>query len=283
MDLEALLENQFKPDGYVVKGDTPEQLTYTPELILVKGNELKIFHIKEDSTNLKDSILQRIAQSKKIPSHVYEQFLVFPEKPSMKILRQCKLFRLGIYYKNSKDVFELYAESKPVKGRIKKPQIPNTKIFFSSKQHAEERKIANKIIQIQKEANKFPLFPVLVEDDQRYENDIDNLVDIINDCMDDSQYILCILENEYGAMVEQEIRRALELFDPSEILFFIKQNKETMNVWKNLLEHIDTQYPVNKPKYTEFIDLNDFEIKFTRRLMLVMKNLYESNGVPYLG
>ncbi len=33
----------------------------------------------------------------------------------------------------------------------------------------------------------------------------------------------------------------------------------------------------------EYTDLNNFEIKFTRRLMLVMKNLYESNGLEYLG
>ena len=101
--------------------------------------------------------------------------------------------------------------------------------------------------------------------------------------MDDSQFVLCIIEDEYGKMVEQEIRRALQLFEPSEILFFIKQSKTTMETWNNLLVHIDTQYPVSKPKYTEYRDLNDFEIKFTRRLMLVMKELYESNGLDYLG
>ena len=143
--------------------------------------------------------------------------------------------------------------------------------------------MANRIIQIQKEANKIPLFPVLVEDDQRYDNNIDDLEEIINECMDDSQFVLCIIEDEYGKMVEQEIRRALQLFEPSEILFFIKQSKTTMETWNNLLVHIDTQYPVSKPKYTEYRDLNDFEIKFTRRLMLVMKELYESNGLDYLG
>lgn len=283
MDIQQKLIDFFADSGFSKTEEIPEQLTYTPELILEKGNELKVFHEKEDAKKLRDSIILRIAKAQKIPGKAFEQYLVFPEKPAQKILADCKLYGLGIYYINAKGEFDNYAEPKQIRGRVKKPQIPNTKIFFSSKQHADERKLANRIIQVQKEANKIPLFPVLVEDDQRYDNNIDNLEEIINDCMDDSQYVLCILEDEYGEMVEQEIRRALQLFEPSEILFFIKQSKVTKDVWNNLLVHIDTQYPLSKPKYTEYTDLNNFEIKFTRRLMLVMKNLYESNGLEYLG
>jgi hypothetical protein len=280
MDLKTLLENQFQPDGYVVKGETPEQLTYSPELILSKENELKIFHIKEDSTKLLDSILQRIAQAKKIPSHVYEQFLVFPEKPTMKILRSCKLFGLGIYYLNGSGTLEIYAEPKKIKGRTKKSQLPNTKIFFSSKQDLEERQLAKNSIDVQREAHKIPVWANLVEEDQRYDNSIENILEIINDCMDDSEYVLGVLGEEYRAIVDQEIRRALDNYDHPEILLFLKNNKEAKESWKDLLLHIHTNYKV---KYTEYLSSRDFEIKFTRRLMVVVKEIHKKNGVEFLG
>ena len=192
MDLKTLLENQFLPNGYVVNSEIPEQLTYSPELILSKENELKIFHIKEDSTKIIDSILQRIAQARKIPSVSYEQYLVFLEKPKISILKSCKLYGLGIYYVDSKSELSIYAEPRVIKGRVKKSQIPNTKIFFSSKQDLEERAISKRTIDVHREANKIPVFANLVEEDQRYDNTIDNLLEIINDCMDDSAYVLCI-------------------------------------------------------------------------------------------
>jgi hypothetical protein len=260
MEISTILIEKFTPAGYSESSNIPEQLTYSPELILTKDNEYKFFHIKEDSTKLKDSIIQRIAQAKKIPNKIYEQFLIFPEKPKLNILRSCKLFGLGIYYLNGNKELEIYAEPNRVRGRFKKSQIPNTKIFFSSKQDLNERSLAKSIIDIQREANKIPVFAMLVEDDQRYDNNIDNLLEIINDCMDDSEYVLCILAEEYRAIVDQEMRRSLDLFETEEILLFVKSNKASKESWSKLLAHIQTHYKV---KYTEYLDNRDFEIKFT--------------------
>ncbi len=84
--------------------------------------------------------------------------------------------------------------------------------------------------------------------------------------MDDSKYVLCILAEEYRAIIDQEIRRALYLYEAEEVLFILKNNKESMGSWYDLLTNIHAHYKV---KYTEHLDNRDFEIKFTRRLMVL--------------
>lgn len=278
-EITEVLINYFGQEDFEISSDVPEQLTYTPEIILSKGDEYIFLHLKEDSNNIRASIIQRIAQAKKIPSKEYTQYLVFNEKPKMGILKDCKLFGLGIFYLNKKGDFEVYAEPKRIKGRIKKTQIPNTKIFFSSKQDLEERKVAKDTIDVHRDAHKIPLFAMLVEDDQRYENDTDILLDIINECMDDSDYVLCILGEEYRAIVDQEIRRALDLYNTEEIMIFLKNNKESKESWATLLTHIQTDYKV---KYTEFLDTSDFRRKFLHRFMVVVKALHKKHDVEFL-
>lgn len=279
MELIELLGQKYIADGYSHYKTIPNELTYAPELILKNGNELKVFHIREESSKLKETIIQRISQGKKIAGISYEQYFVFPEKPNMTILRTCKLYRIGILYLNGKGQFELYAEPTKVTGRVKKSQIPNTKIFFSSKQDLEERIVGKNVIDIQKEANKIPVFANLVEDDQRYDNNIDNILDIINDVMDDSDFVLCILGEEHRDIVDQEVRRALELYETEEVLIFLKNNKTSKDSWAGLLTHIQANYKV---KYTEYLDVRDFEIKFTRRLMVVLKELHKKHNVEFL-
>lgn len=280
MELIKLLTESYAAQGWTVFDVIPDELTYTPELILQKGNELKIFHIREDSSPVKETIIQRISYAKKIAGKTYEQYLVFPEKPNISTLNSCKIYRLGLMYLNAKKSFEDYAEPIKVAGRVKKSQIPNTKIFFSSKQDLEERKVAKNVIDIQKDANKIPVFANMVEDDQRYENNIDDIIDTINDVMDDSDFVLCILGEEHRDIVEQEVRRALDLYETEEIFLFLKNNKTSKEAWKGLLSHI---HATSKVKYTEYNDVRDFEIKFTRRLMVVLKELHKKHDVEFLG
>lgn len=280
MELIKLLTESYAAQGWTVYDTIPDELTYSPELILKKGNELKIFHVREDSSPVKETIIQRISYAKKIAGKTYEQYLVFPEKPNISTLKSCKIYRLGLMYLNAKNSFEDYAEPIKVTGRVKKSQIPNTKIFFSSKQDLEERKVAKNVIDIQKDANKIPVFANMVEDDQRYENNIDDIIDIINDVMDDSDFVLCILGEEHRDIVEQEVRRALDLYETEEIFLFLKNNKTSKEAWKNLLAHI---HGTSKVKYTEYNDVRDFEIKFTRRLMVVLKELHKKHDVEFLG
>ena len=99
--------------------------------------------------------------------------------------------------------------------------------------------------------------------------------------MDDSDYILCILGKDYNKIVDLEIRRALDLYDSHEILFFVKNNKECKNNWKTLLQfmYVDNKSSV---KYTEYLDIRDFEIKFTDRLMKLIMPLHKKHKVEFL-
>jgi len=110
MSLKDHIMDKFSDLGYGELSQIPRELTYVPELILSKDNTMKIFHLKDDSESLRDSIIQRIGQAKKVSGKTYEQYLVFNKKPKQGILKSCRLYGLGIFYLNADATLTLYTE-----------------------------------------------------------------------------------------------------------------------------------------------------------------------------
>jgi hypothetical protein len=270
----------FTDSGYVqIDPTTYQQFTIVPDLLFEKENELRAVVLRDTADELKESIVQRFAASQRIPNKALEIFFGFPEKPGLKILSACKNFLVGVLYIDRNGQVELYAESKKIKGRKQRSAVPATHIFVSSIQELEERQEVKKIVDIQRESLRVPIFPMLVEDDQRYENNIKKIWPIICDCMDECDYVTVILRGEHVDIIEEEIRRALELYDPAEILFYVKNDKVTKDAWELVLR-IATQAGV---KYTEYFDVRDLYLKFNKRIMQVIKHLHDKHGVPFLG
>ncbi|MEO6838608.1 MAG: hypothetical protein ABI261_08260 [Ginsengibacter sp.] len=280
METEILIEF-LTHDGFalIAKDSYEQQLTLAPDLLYEKDSTIRAIVFRESPDNLPSAIILRFSQSKRISTKTLEIYFYFPEKPSMTIMKNCKALSVGIYYCNKHSIIETYAESKLIKGRrniIK--AIPTKKIFFSSRQELTERNEGKEIIDVQRESLKVPIFALLVEDDQHYSANINNLWPIIERCMDDCEYVLVILTGEHRDMIDQETRRAIEYFDTENILFYVKNDKEAKEQWKDLLLHASH----NGIKYIEYFDLKDFKLKFYVRLMKIIKVLHETYDVPFL-
>ncbi len=279
MEREILIEH-FQRQGFALLDDdiNYNQIALATNLLFERDSVIKAIVIRETADSLPDSMIQRFSQSARIHSKTLEIFFAFPSKPTVKILNSCKLFGVGILYKDTHNSVQTYAESKQIKGRKIIAAIPKTQIFFSSRQHLEERKEGETIIDDQRDSLKVPIFPMLVENDQQYSNDIRKLWPIICRCMEDCQYVLVILSGEYRKIIDRETRRALEYYDPDEILFYIKNDKQTKEEWKDLIEFV-IQHNV---KYTDYFDKRDFKLKFNQRLMKIIIKLHKDNGVQFL-
>jgi hypothetical protein len=255
-----------------------DEIALAPSYLFEKDTAIKALVIRESSINLPLPIIQRFSESKRIPDRTLELFFVFLSKPTRTILRNCINFAVGIFYLNDQKEVEIYAESRQLKGRPLTGTIPRTQLFFSSRQHIEERILANEIVNDQRDSLRVPIFSMLVENDQQYSNDIRKLWPVICRCMNECQYVLVILTGEYRKIIDDETRRALEYYDPEDILFYIKNDKQTKDEWRNLITHVTS----NNVKYTDYIDLRDFKLKFNQRLMKIIINLHEKNGVKFL-
>lgn len=275
----ALLIEHFQSQGFNNLGDVSfDQIALATDLLFEKESLIKAIVIRESPDSLPETLIQRFSETKRIHEKTLEIYFAFPSKPTGKIMSNCKLFGIGILYKDAKGNVEIFAESKKIKGRKIIAAIPKTQIFFSSRQHLEERTEGNSIINEQRESLSVPIFSMLVENDQKYSNDIRKLWPVICKCMDDCQYVLVILSGEYRKIIDRETRRALEYYDPDEILFYIKNDKQTKEGWSDLI----TLVGQHNVKYTDYLDLRDFRLKFNQRIMKIIIKLHKDNGVEFL-
>ena len=281
--MEQQLNQYFDAMGFVHEPDAEySQLGIAPTCVYENDEEIKAIVVRESVDSIPERLVQELAESKRIPAKTLEVYFAFPSKPTISVLRTCRLYKVGLLYANANGQIEVYAESVKIKGRKKRIEIPKTQVFFSSRQLLNERNMAEEVINDVRESLHVPIFPVLVENDQKYSRDIRKLKTVIERCMDDSDYVLIILSGKYkeNDIVDWEARRALEFYDPEEILFFVKSDKETKEAWANLLLHASENGHV---KYTEFIDERDFRTKFYERLMRTINRLYSRHGLDFLG
>jgi hypothetical protein len=275
--LEALIEYYQNQGFQVISPDGYSQFALAPDYLFEKGSTIHAVIIRSTGS-LSISLIQRFSTSKRIPSKTLELYFYFPQKPSATILKGCKLLSVGILYLNTKSGIDIYAESKIIKGRQKVPSLPRTQIFFCSRQSLEERQLAESLVEDQRESLKVPIFPMLVENDQEYSNDIRDLWPIIEKCMDACEYVLVILSGQHREIIEKEARRALERYDPSELLFYVKSDKETIEAYQQLLKDASD----HGVKFTEYFDLRKFKQLFNLRLLKIIKQLHDDNQVPFL-
>jgi len=275
---EKLIE-YFSADEFQISNtNIAGKLTINPDLLIEKNSLIKAIVIRESSDNLSDAFVQRFSESKRINAKTLEIYFAFPSKPTPTTFRLCKLFGVGILYTDTEDQIQIYVESIQIKGRRNVNAIPKTNIFFSSRQSLPERLIAEDSVTDIRDSLGAPLFAMLVENDQHYSNDIRKLWRIICKCMDECTYVLIIISGEYRKIIDRETRRALDLYDPEEILFYVQNDKYTKEQWNDLLEFATTK----GVKYSEYFDSRRFKLKFNERLMIILKDLHDEYDVPFL-
>jgi hypothetical protein len=111
-----------------------------------------------------------------------------------------------------------------------------------------------------------------------------NLKELIKLCMNESDYTVCFLSDEYRAIVNWEVRHALETLPIDRVIIFLKSSKEAKKSWTDLLHYIHLKYAIHGKtvKYIEYIDTRDFRSKFHERLMLLISDIHKKMGIPFI-
>lgn len=225
-----------------------------------------------------------------IRSYVVDIYIVFRTRISKSTLEQCIINGVGVLISNSTGCKVLNNPEK--KGAIakvealgKKPKMEETHLFFSSKQEFEERKIGIKTIELIRNSLRRPIFAKLVEDDQRYAvMSATKLNELITICLNEADYIVCILGDEHRSIVEWEVRKALSIIDLEKVILFLKASKEAKEAWAHVITFINFQYQAKgrTVKYIEYVDERDFEVKFHERILRLLYTILGNMGLKLI-
>jgi len=277
------LKKILKVQKYKIVEKTPKELFLKPDVLIKKNKGFEALLVRQ-SDSIPEVLVQRIA-STKLTKNKLKIYIVFCQKPKLSLIEMVSLYGIGVKYflkntlviiKQSKD-FSTLKQKVLKKGMKKKKKIPQQNIFISSHQIIEERKIAEEIIKDLRDSNTWPIFPIKVEDDPRY--DIKKTKNCIDRNMEDSELFLGILAEEYRPDVNYEIKKAFKIFLTKDIFIFVKSLKKRPQRLTKLIEWIKEQKNI---KYLEYIDVRDFKIKLMRVLILKIKQIHKELKIPFL-
>lgn len=279
------LISHLKKNGYtIVTSSIPDEFSFNPDILARKGKITEAFLIRE-SADIPEVMIQRMASIHLIRTKL-RIFIIFRKKPKKSTIKNIILYGIGIKYFYNNQLVQIYKsryfstikKTKYKKGARKKKKMTRTDIFISSHQTIEERRTTKELINEFKRAHKFPIFPILVEEDPRY--DISQTRKCIKRNMDDSELFIGILTEEYRPDVNYEVRRAFNnSFKSSEIMIFIKAIKHRPKSQINLINWIKKQKNV---KYQIYTDIKDFRVKLMNTIMIKMKETHEKLKIPFM-
>ena len=269
-DLKQKLEYILVEEGYKINHSiVPDYFTWQPDVLAEKNNEAIAFLIKL-TESIPETLVQRISRMKRGKLNL-KSIILFSKKPSSKTIKLIEFYGLEakVIEKNRlKDVTSIKTKEKPavlIKASKPKRKLKPSRvdIFISSHQIINERKIAEEEIDTIRSAHRFPIFPILVEDDQRY--NIKKKKECIDRNMDESELFLAVIAEEYRTDVNYEIKKSFKCFDPKEeIYIFVKVIENRPKKSTNLIEWIKKQDSV---KLLEYTDDKDFKVKIVRAVM----------------
>lgn len=276
---KILRKHRFK----IHSGSIPKGFTWEPDVLVWKGNRLVAFLVRESNT-IPEVLVQRIS-STRIAKNRLSIYIVFFEKPLTNAVKIITLYGVGIEYVDNAKL-EIISESKdfsthkaiPKKKIEKIAKMSRTDIFISSHQIIEERATAKETINMLNYSHKFPIFPILAEEDPMFT--IPRTKDCIKANMNRSELFLGILAKEYRAIVKFEIEEAFKTyFKSQDIILFVKNLKQRSNPMCKLIKWIEDQ---NTVKYQPYSDSRDFEAKLSHVLMVKIKEIHKKKKIPFL-
>jgi hypothetical protein len=289
-DEVKLFSNWLKKSGanLVLDEKVITKFPFRPDIVVREADILRAYFIRRSDT-IPETILQRLSLMQPIHNEPCELYVVFPKMVSSTTHTLCSKYGVGSLTKTKK-AYKILSPGKLIGAPPKsapKPKIKmvQTDLFFSSKQILEERDVAKDLIDLVRNSMKKPVYAKLVEDDQRYnEMSKSNLKELIKLCMNESDYTVCFLSDEYRAIVNWEVRHALETLPIDRVIIFLKSSKEAKKSWTDLLHYIHLKYAIHGKtvKYIEYIDTRDFRSKFHERLMLLISDIHKKMGIPFI-
>lgn len=270
----------LKKQSYEIINKVPPSFTLRPEIYVKKGKRSIAFYYRQ-SNSIPEALVQRISSITRTKKNV-ECRIIFYRKPSNTTLRLLSTYGINAHLFKKNGLGNLLISStKPTLKKVqkKKKRMPTIHIFISSHQSIEERNYSKEIIEDLSKSEKWPLFPICIEYDHRYNIKQTNRCE--SDNMEDSDWFIAILAEEYRKEVNKEVRRALKnLFKIDNIFIFVKSNKETKKSWKCLISYIEKNTNV---KYLPYVDNREFKSVFLGKIMHHVKKLHKKLQIPFMG
>lgn len=268
----------IKKQKYVIIEDIPQSLSLRPEVYSKKGKNKILFYIRK-SNSIPEALVQRISLSK--TGGNIDCRVVFCKKPNKTMLFLLSLYGVNAHYfiKNKLSNLLIVSPKKAIKKELKNKKIPTIHIFISSHQIIDERKIVKQLIEDLARGNRWPLFPICVEDN--YDSNIKQTRKVIITEMDKSEWFIGILADEFRKDVNFEIRRAFSDKCPikeKNIIIFLKLTKVSKKVWEKLINFIEKRQTV---RYHEYSDIRDLSAKVLGKLQYKIKEEHKKRKIDF--
>jgi hypothetical protein len=271
-DSENILK-QFVQNGFAEykPAKLPSTIKWHPDLIVSKNKSIYYVLLRKGNTIL-PTFLSRISNS----SSKFNSIIVFDKKCSK--ADENEILSMGIsigYYVDNKLTLKLKTNIKQVSKEVKK-KLTVIDIFVSSKQDISEREFVSDRIEMLRRVHSYPFNPPhLIEHDKF---DMRKLKPYINSVMDDCEWFVIILEDNYSKIVSYELKKAIGQIPHDNIFMFVKSTKECHTKWTKELELIKALIPPTI-KYLPYTDQTNLEANLTRAINLRMGQIYKKHKI----
>lgn len=264
---------QFIKNGFADENSAklPSTIQWQPDLIVSKSNSKYYVLIRKGNIIL-PTFLSRISNS----SSKFNSIIVFDKKCSK--TEENEILSMGIsigYFIDNKLTLKLKTNIKQVSKEVKK-KLTVIDIFVSSKQDITEREFIADRIEMLRKVHSYPFNPPhLIEHDKF---DIRKLKSYINSVMDECEWLVIILEDNYSKIVSYELSKAIGQIPHDNIFMFVKSTKECHSKWTKELELIKNLIPPTI-KYLPYTDQTNLEANLTRAINLRMGQIYKKHKI----
>ena len=279
-DVISSIARILKEQKYTIIDKIPPSFSLRPEVYTKKENNEILFYIRK-SDYIPEALVQRISLSKKGKTNI-ECRVVFCKNPNKTTLLLLSIYGVNANYfaKNKLSNLLIIRIKKVEKGlRKKKKRMPTTHIFISSHQVIDERNTAKEIIEDLSKSQRWPMFPICIEYDYKYGIKQTNQCEIDN--MEDSDWFIGILTEQYRKEVNKEVRRAIkDKFKEENTIILIKSNKESRESWKSLISYLEIDTNI---KYIPYVDVREFRSVLMGKVMHRVKEIHKKMRIPFMG
>lgn len=270
------IRHQFTKEGFaeLSVSKTPESVLWSPDLLFSKDGYTFPVLVKTNDA-IPPAFLSRIAQ---IKDQKIKPVIIFCQKPKPKDRKRTEesLLSLGIssgYFLNGK-LTDLQIKKK-ISPQAKKElrKLNSIDVFISSKQNIKTRKYIRGRLYFLRDTESYPFFARLIEYEK---HPSDKLEEYIDEVMEQCEWIVVLLEDEYSKITFYELKRAIGTMNHNNIFVFVKETKKCKTTWNHALELLKTSTSVT---YLSYSNRPDLEIIFCSAVKKRMRQICKQKKI----
>ncbi|WP_104733780.1 hypothetical protein [Hanstruepera ponticola] len=282
--IQKLLKT-YESKGFEKVIDLEYLFKFRPNFVF-KSKEKFIGIYTRTSALINSSVVERIAQTTEIRSLPAKNVIFFPKIPDHNVLLDCSKNRVEVCYLENGVLKFVEVEELPI-AVVKhvKYIMPKLSVFLSSKQVIDERKSAERIVNVINLKYQQPIYPFAVEKNKKGKvlTPKELKLEIMNG-MVDCEYFFGILTEDFSSATELEIQVALKMKKLENIRLYVKDNDQTQQAWKDLLFEIQLKYKIKGKTvwYYPFPDKFDLEEEIRKDIIEILSKKHRDNGSFFL-